>query len=378
MKTRSVVLIGTYPPTRCGIATFTENLRQAMVTSTDKLDVGIVRVVKASGNGTLPEVAATWETGNQPSLHHAVNVSNASDCVVLQHEFGIYGGPDGVEVLDLASQLSCPLISVLHTVPMLPSPLQREILEELVRMSSVVVVQSEVARQRLLGLLPRFNATPVVSIPHGAAANFDGPRVFELPSPSVLTWGLLGPGKGVERGIDAIARLRSAPPPPTYVVSGTTHPKVWERSGDSYLESLRQRSRRLGVEPLICFDSCYHDWASLRALVRATDVVLIPYESMDQVTSGVLVEALASGKPVVATRFPHAVELLSDGAGIVVDHADPVAIAEALFRVLYVPGVAEEMSLAARRVAQRFFWPTVGASYVHLVEHLASLKLSAA
>jgi glycosyltransferase involved in cell wall biosynthesis len=349
-----------------------------MVTSTDKLDVGIVQVVEASGNGTLPEVVATWETGNLASLHHAVNVSNASDCVVLQHEFGIYGGPDGVEVLDLASQLSCPLISVLHTVPMLPSPLQREILEELVRMSSVVVVQSEVARQRLLGLLPRFNATPVVSIPHGAAANFDGPRVFELPSPSVLTWGLLGPGKGVERGIDAIARLRSAPPPPTYVVSGTTHPKVWERSGDSYLESLRQRSRRLGVEPLICFDSCYHDWASLRALVRATDVVLIPYESMDQVTSGVLVEALASGMPVVATRFPHAVELLSDGAGIVVDHADPVAIAEALFRVLYVPGVAEEMSLAARRVAQRFFWPTAGASYVHLVEHLAALELSAA
>ena len=112
--------------------------------------------------------------------------------------------------------------------------------------------------------------------------------------------------------------------------------------------------------------------------MRATDVVLIPYESMDQVTSGVLVEALASGKPVVATRFPHAVELLSDGAGIVVDHADPVAIAEALFRVLYVPGVAEEMSLAARRVAQRFFWPTAGASYVHLVEHLAALELSAA
>jgi glycosyltransferase involved in cell wall biosynthesis len=378
MKTRSVVLIGTYPPTRCGIATFTENLRQAMVTSTDKLDVGIVRVVKASGNGTLPEVAATWETGNQPSLHHAVNVSNASDCVVLQHEFGIYGGPDGVEVLDLASQLSCPLISVLHTVPMLPSPLQREILEELVRMSSVAVAQSEVARQRLLGFLPEFNATPVVSIPHGAAENFDGPRVFELPSPSALTWGLLGPGKGVEHGIDAIARLRTAPPPPTYVVSGTTHPRVWEQAGDSYLESLRQRSRRLDVEHLICFDSCYHDWASLRALVRAADVVLIPYESMDQVTSGVLVEALASGKPVVATRFPHAVELLSDGAGIVVDHADPVAIAEALFRVLYVPGVAEEMSHAARCVARRLLWPTVGSSYVHLVDHLAALELSVA
>src|ERR1019366_1588613 len=155
METRSVVLIGTYPPTRCGIATFTENLRRAMVTSTDQLDVGIVQVVEALGNGTLPEVAATWETGNQASLHHAVNVSNASDCVVLQHEFGIYGGPDGVEVLDLASQLSCPLISVLHTVPMRPSPLQREILEALDRMSSVVVVQSEVARQRLLGLLPR-------------------------------------------------------------------------------------------------------------------------------------------------------------------------------------------------------------------------------
>jgi glycosyltransferase involved in cell wall biosynthesis len=216
-----------------------------------------------------------------------------------------------------------------------------------------------------------------VVIPHGATANFAGPelRLEERPSGlTVLTWGLVGPGKGIEHGIAALSRLsRSRPPgaPETvYVVAGRTHPKVRAAEGERYREALESQARSLDVAHRVRFDDAYRDWDSLHALVRGAQVVLLPYESRDQASSGVLVEAVASGKPVVATRFPHAVELLADGAGILVDHGDIDAIAAALDRVLHEPGVADRMSAAARRAARPLLWPQVGASYRALIERV--------
>ena len=135
----------------------------------------------------------------------------------------------------------------------------------------------------------------------------------------MLTWGLLSPGKGIEHGIRAVARVihhsrRAA----SYIVAGQTHPKVRAAEGERYREALQAQSRSLGIAGRVRFDGSYRDWESLRALVRSVDVVLLPYESRDQASSGVLVEALASAKPVVATRFPHAEEVLAGGAGILV------------------------------------------------------------
>jgi glycosyltransferase involved in cell wall biosynthesis len=140
----------------------------------------------------------------------------------------------------------------------------------------------------------------------------------------LLTWGLLGPGKGIEWAIDAVADLADIRPRPTYVIAGATHPKVHAQSGESYREMLASRAAASAANGSVFFDDEYRDLRSLMDLIRSADLVVLPYDSQEQVTSGVLVDAVAAGRPVVSTAFPHAVELLASGAGIVVPRGDPL------------------------------------------------------
>ncbi len=138
------------------------------------------------------------------------------------------------------------------------------------------------------------------------------------------------------------------------------------RHGESYREARVEQSARLGVSDSVVFDDDYRDVASLTALIQSSAVVVLPYDSTEQATSGVLVDAIAAGRPVVATAFPHAVELLASGAGIVVSHDDPDALADALRRVLLEPGLAESMAAEASRIAPSLGWPVVAGAYLAL------------
>jgi polysaccharide biosynthesis protein PslF len=365
--TRSVALVGTYPPTACGLATFTSNLRAAISPPGSGWDAKVVRILDRWEPERCPHVVAHWVAGDHASLARALDVLASFDAVLLQHEYGVFPGADGEQVLDLVAGVQAPLVAVVHTALQDPSPRQRAILDRVIDAAAVVVVQSEAARQRILSVHGR-DPDEVVTIPHGAAENFTGPTRACIPRPSVLTWGLLSPGKGIEHGIAALARLEPHSPAVSYIVAGRTHPKVRAAHGERYRQFLQARARELGVADRVRFDGGYYDWDSLRALVRSVNVVLLPYESRDQASSGVLVEAVASGRPVVATRFPHAEELLADGAGILVDHGDVDAIAAALARVLDEPGLAERMAAAARRAARRLLWPVVGDGYRQLID----------
>ncbi len=178
-----------------------------------------------------------------------------------------------------------------------------------------------------------------------------------------MTWGLLGPGKGIEWAIDAFAELDDLDPAPTYVIAGATHPKVREVDGESYRAMLMERAERSGAGSRISFDDSYRDLESLTGLIRSANLVVLPYDSADQVTSGVLVDAVAAGRPVVSTAFPHAVELLASGAGIVVPQRDPQALAEAISSVLANPARARAMAAEARRLAPDLSWSAVAARY---------------
>jgi len=375
-STRRVVLVGTYPPRACGLATFTANLR-ACIDAPDKgWTADVVRLVEpdeqrlraGQSSPDAPEVVDEWVTGDLVTLSRSIGTMSRFDAVLLQHEYGLFGGPEGEEVLALVYALEVPLVSVLHTVLASPKPAQRRILDALTRASQAVVVQSRAAKDRLVavhGVDPGL----VTVIPHGAAPNFAPVSAPGRP-PKLLTWGLLGPGKGIEHAVRAVAGLRRRGLEVSYTVAGQTHPKVLGVHGEAYRSSLQALAAELGVADLVHFDDRYRDWASLRALVRAADAILLPYDSTDQVSSGVLVEAVASAKPVVATQFPHAVELLGDGAGALVPHGDPLAMERALAHVLFEPGVAEQMSAAARQAAEPLLWPNVGASYRRLVAHV--------
>jgi glycosyltransferase involved in cell wall biosynthesis len=366
-------MVGTYPPTACGLATFTSNLSAAIAPPRSPWRIMIVRVLDQPEVETHNEVVAQWIAGDHDSLSRSLAAIESSDVVVLQHEFGLFGGLDGQDVLKLVDGVRKPLIVVLHTVLSHPTSHQRVILDRLIAAAAAIVVQSNDARRRLISI---YDADPaqIVIVPHGAAANFDGSAQLDVEHPRVLTWGLLGPGKGIEHGISAIALLQHHPSPPTYVIAGRTHPKVLAAEGERYRHRLQQQCLDLGIAEKVEFDDGYRDWESLRALVRSADVVLLPYDSLDQESSGVLVEALASGQPVVATKFPHAQELLSRGAGLLVPQGDVLAMSDALERVLYEPGLAETMKACGRREATALLWPTVGATYRSLISEIVSRR----
>jgi glycosyltransferase involved in cell wall biosynthesis len=186
----------------------------------------------------------------------------------------------------------------------------------------------------------------------------------------LLTWGLLGPGKGIERVIEAMGSLHELNGRPRYLIAGRTHPKVLAAHGEAYRRACAEQAKSSGVADAVFFDADYRDVSSLTALIQSAAVVVLPYDSTDQVTSGVLVDAIASGRPVVATAFPHAVELLGSGAGVVVGHDDSDGLASALRRVLTDPRVAGSMAAEARRLAPTMAWSVVAKAYLVLAQRL--------
>jgi len=366
----SMGFLSTYPPTSCGLATFTKALRGAIADARGSDDgLGVVGLVDDSVASPKPEVVYEHHNGDRSSLQLAVKALNQFDVAIVQHEFGIYGGNDGEEVLDLLSGLDIPAIVTLHTVLSRPSPSQKSIMEKVSALADRTVVMSETARHRLTS---GYEVDPdsVRVIPHGATTRLSGPSLANGARPVVLTWGLIGPGKGLEIAIDALARLTDIHPSPRYLILGETHPKVRASQGDVYLDGLISRAQELGLGGIVEFDGRYLDPDSLARAVRQADVVVLPYESTEQVTSGVLVEALAAGKPVIATAFPHAAELLSTGAGIVVPHRDPQALATALRHVLTQPERAAEMAVEANRIAATLYWPAIAQRYDRMAAKL--------
>ncbi|MEO5535268.1 MAG: glycosyltransferase [Pseudolysinimonas sp.] len=300
--------------------------------------------------------------GSLNSRIAAAAALNACDVAIVQHEYGIYGGRDGDEILDVLDRITAPCIVVFHTVLEQPSAHQRWLLERIAELASSVVVMTRTAHD-LLERHYQIAMSKVSVIAHGVPEW--SPSSVSDPSrrPTVLTWGLLGPGKGIEWGIRAFARLRAMTPAPLYRIVGQTHPKVLAEQGDTYRQSLIDLAAELGISDNVEFDDGYQSAAQLAAIVAASDVVLLPYDTRAQTTSGVLVEAIAAGKPVVATRFPHSIELLGHGGGILVDHENPEQIAAALQRVLDRSGVGADLAEAALADAPATPWSEVGSAF---------------
>lgn len=357
-------VLSTFPPTQCGLATFSAALATHLV---DRgADVSVVRVVD-SLQPPVPLVSHQLVTGAPDEARAAAAALNACDVALVQHEYGIFGGADGEDVLDVLARVRVPVITVLHTVLAHPTPHQHEVLARVVAASSVTVTMTEAGRQRLVagwGVDP----SSVVVIAHGARDDrgHDATITPSRTAPTILTWGLLGEGKGIEWALEALAGLGDLRPRPTYRIVGETHPKVLERDGERYRRRLEGLVDRLDLASMVQFDARYLDVPTLQRIVRAADVVLLPYDSPDQVTSGVLTEAVVAGKPVVSTAFPHAVELLSGGAGILVPRRDPAAIRDALRRVLTEPGLAASMAATSRAIAPSLLWTAVAEQYVEL------------
>ncbi|GLY05654.1 MULTISPECIES: glycosyltransferase [Actinoplanes] len=368
--------LSTYPPTQCGLATFNAALATHLSGTGGS---GVVRLLAGddtTGGGialdrSAPRVVHTWHTDRPGGWVAAATALNRFDVAIVQHEYGIYPGDTGTEVLPVLQALRIPSIVVLHTVLTHPDEMQRTVLEQIVRTADAVITMTDTARRRLTELYA-VDPHKITVIPHGAGSHLGVPRESH-DRPHLLTWGLLGPGKGIEWALRALAFLDDVEPRPLYTVAGRTHPKVLDQWGDAYRDSLKELAAELDVEDCVQWSDVYMEPADLSRLIRSADAVVLPYDSTEQVTSGVLIEAVGAGVPVVATEFPHAVELLADGPGLLVPHQDPEAMAMAIRHIITEPGLTGRLTGLAGGPTLR--WPAVAARYQALAGRLLADRL---
>jgi glycosyltransferase involved in cell wall biosynthesis len=300
----------------------------------------------------------------------------AYDVVALQHEYGIYGGDDGERTLDLLDELDVPVVSTLHTVRAQPSGNQRRILDAIVRSSARVVVLSRAAA-RLLVEVYGHDPGKVEVIPHGVPdLPFVEPEAVKpflglAGRPTVLSFGLLGPGKGYELAINAMADVVPAVPAACYVILGATHPELLGREGEAYRSSLQGLVTDLGLGEHVRFVDSYVDLPTLGRWLQAADVFVTPYPGAEQVVSGTLAYALGTSKALVSTPYAYARELLADGRGRLVPFGDRAALGREIRDFLLDRPARDAARRLAYRHGRQMTWQAVGATYRRLYADVA-------
>lgn len=370
--TGRVGIVSTFPPTRCGIARFAYSLLSSLGEVAPDLEVDIVRLIDGPPTSALGQVGMEVDPSSSVSVRAAARHLDRCDVVILNHEYGIFGANDGEAVLEMVDLIHQPVITIAHTVVSSPSDRQRQIMERL-HDSSRLVVLSEAARSALVSShsIPR---SEVVVIPHGSRWSATPPPPG--PPVEVITWGLLGPGKGLERSIEAMSKLRDLDPRPHYRIVGRTHPVVVKTQGIAYRKRLESLVRDLAVDDMVEFVDRYLGDDELFDLVKRSHVVVTPYDNDDQVTSGVVTDAVAAGRPVVATRFPHAVELVGPGPGVLVDH-DSGAIADALRALMETPESYARAARAAAARSRQLSWQSGAVRYAEFIRSLIPSHVTA-
>jgi glycosyltransferase involved in cell wall biosynthesis len=359
-------IVSTYPPRACGIGTFAADVRAALL-GIDGIDrVEKVVVVNEPSRPQRPGLVATIAQAVRGDYVRAARILARLDVevVLLQHEYGIFGGVDGDYVLSLAEQLSQPLVVTLHTVLSEPTAHQAEVLTALCRQAERVIVMTDTARDLLVdsetGLAEKIRV-----VPHGAppvlaqraaehAAERAAAERFQLS-----TFGLLSSGKGIETVIEALPAIVARHPEVQYVVAGRTHPDVARREGERYRLTLEQAVIDLGLEDHVEFDDRFLAVDEIAGLLAGTDVFVTPYRGREQIASGALTFGLAAGCGVVSTPYLYAQDVLASGAGQIVPFADPAALAAAVCRYIEEPELLAAARAEARRIGARLAWPSV-------------------
>ncbi len=369
---RRVAFLGDYVPRLCGIATFTRDLCEAVSLAAPEADcyVGAVND-RAKGYDYPDRVRFELMEKEVDSYRRAadfLNFNNA-DVLCVQHEFGIYGGPAGSHLLALLKEVRMPVVTTLHTILSEPNTAQRKVMEEMSRRSDRLVVMAHKGAQ----ILREVYAVPdskITIIPHGipdvsledselskAQFGVQGRKVL-------LTFGLIGPGKGIEHVIEALPEIVKTHPDVVYLVLGATHPNLVEREGERYRLSLEWLAEERGVKAHVIFYNRFVTPADLREFISATDIYLTPYLNESQITSGTLAQVFGAGKAVVSTAYWHAQELLADGRGLLVPFADPAAITGAVAQFLDHPALMQRTREVAWETGRSMIWSSVATRYL--------------
>jgi glycosyltransferase involved in cell wall biosynthesis len=377
---RRVAFIGNSLPRRCGIATFTTDLQQAIATSGGSSDTTIVAMTDRGRHYDYPPVVGLQvQDGNLEEYQRAAHFINAGkfDVVSLQHEFGIFGGDAGSHVMTLLAQLAMPIVTTLHTVLSKPSTIQRRVLREIIGVSSTVIVMAEKGRE-LLRAEYAVPAEKIEIIPHGIPdCAFVEPDAAKLRRgfagrAVVLTFGLISPNKGIEIMIEAMPAILRSGADAVYVVLGATHPNLVRLEGESYRQRLQQRTRELDIEAHVVFLDQFVDQSTLIDFISMSDVYVTPYLNEAQMTSGTLAYSFGLGRAVVSTPYWHARELLADGRGILVPFEDPAALGIEIAALLTDHARRQGLQKQAYAYSRSMIWQRVAERYLGAFEKSVS------
>jgi glycosyltransferase involved in cell wall biosynthesis len=368
----SVILVGTFPPTRCGIASFTSDLQASLTADPSAPTCEVIAVERTTELRTDGSDAAfVVKRDDRDDYAAAADFIRRRnpDVVCIQHEFGIFGGDAGGDILELIANAACPIATVLHTVLERPTPDEERVFTQLVRGSDALIVMSEPAREILLR---RWAVDPqsVFLIPHGAPkpqplGTSTDPLVESWRDLEVLlSFGFLSPDKGVESVIRAMPAIVAKRPRAQYVVAGVTHPNLVAREGERHRVELAELARSLDVSDQVRFVDVYLSTEQLTACIEAADICLMPYRNAGQVTSGTLSYAVGLGRPVITTPFLHARALLADGGGVIVPFDNPGAISRAALELLADRTVASPPQQELPSVSRPPAWGRLAPAYL--------------
>ncbi len=371
-----VAFIGNHLPRRCGIATFTHDLHRAVAMSRPDLETGVVAMTDQDCSYDYPP-AVRFQIREELIREYAEGaalLNNAKfDIVSLQHEYGIFGGQAGRNIVDLLSQLEMPVVTTLHTVLANPTPTQRDVMGRIIETSAKVVIMSETARE----LLRSVHDVPACKIdviahgipdfpfiePHHAKVEFG----FEAKT-IILTFGLLSPNKGIEIMLKAMPNIIKSCPSAVYVILGATHPNLVRDQGEAYRDSLTARVQELGIGDHVVFFNQFVDQATLLNFIAMCDVYVTPYLNEAQMTSGTLSYSFGLGKAVVSTPYWHAKELLSDGRGILVPFGDADALSSEISGLLTNETRRQGMRKRAYAASRSMTWVQTAKRYLAVFE----------
>ncbi len=369
---QTIAFLGNYLPRKCGIATFTSDVLQAVAARHPHSQCFAVAVNDVEGCYEYPDVVRfEIEEQDLDSYRLAADFLNSSnvDVISLQHEFGIFGGPAGSYLLTLLRELDAPIVTTLHTVLQNPNGDQRRVMEKLIELSSRLIVMTERGRALLQTV---YHAPPakIDVIPHGIPdVSFTAPDEYKdqfgvAGKNVLLTFGLLSPNKGIEHVLHALPEIVAEFPNTTYIVLGATHPHELRTHGEAYRQGLEAIVRQHRLENNVIFHNRFVDLNELTEYIGAADLYITPYLDVAQITSGTLAYAFGAGKAVISTPYWHAAELLNEGRGILVPFADPNAIAFEAKGLLRDDQRRCGMSDHAYKMGRRMVWKNTAGLYM--------------
>ncbi|AZT90536.1 glycosyltransferase [Caldicellulosiruptor changbaiensis] len=374
------VFVSTYPPRECGIATFTQDLVNAIEKYNDVRHCYVIALSKDKhlyDNRVLYDINQD-KFSNYVKAANLINVSDI-DVVIIEHEYGIFGGEDGDYIVPFVKLIKKPIITTFHTVLKNPTAKQFEILKKLADASYKVITMAKTTKEILTDVYD-IEEEKIEIVHHGVPYmdledketlkrkyNLGGKRV-------ISTFGLISPGKGLEYAIQAMDKVRREFPDTVYLILGQTHPNIKRLKGEEYRDKLVNLVRELKLENNVIFVDKYLTKREIMEYLRLSDIYLTPYIGREQAVSGTLAYAIGSGKAIVSTPYTYAQEMLSDGRGMLVEFEDAHSIADAIITLLRDENLRKEIEKKTLEIGKEMYWHNVAKRMIDIFYDVVQLN----